>query len=887
MKRLLLLLFALMLVCSSFAKRNAELPPSKIGILWSSWSVSNFANHEDYIAVMEDWGIEYVSLNPTYFLDTYAKGILTEWNGERVTPTIDNQKEIIKALITHGFYINYRPHVDPIIYAMPEGNDRSTWSTDPGGKDWRGVFDKMDPTSASLGYKEMVILPGLQMLAQAIRETKNQGIRLRTPIRFDLGAELMNSMLNYPTHWSDLRDEVRNLLNTTYSDVKDQIVIGHNFCHHIEYLLRLDGHPDYFTRIMADNQPDYSLLYLDRPGVTQETRNAIGRYIVGLDQISISQYMPLDIFTPEGQTTTPEEVEQALYWHEENFIRESLMRECSIKAEELPVLHIGEYGMGWRGLNAPNVWDVAAWDRAGRGNMILSESQQKEDAAIAIDGIIRYVEDPTDTQFRSFLLWFGGKPYDVLNINSYSNWNNPSAAESLRQYWARHKGLPALDPPSVDYEVTPITLHANAGSNQSKTDDDYDGLVSFQLDGSASTSDDAPIQSYSWTWNGAAVATGAKTAVSLPVGVHTIMLTVTDTNGQTATAKVVLTAKASVSQEMVLDDFEGYKSNSDLTNAWKRNENGAGMIATLSNDNPMEGLQSMQLAYDLSGNSYAGVMKACNTSVSGYEGIRYSVRGDASGADLLIQLRDNNDHYWKYTIQLTSNEPQEIFMPFGDFVGGYNTSGKWTNPSAVTEVAYYVEKGTKGTIWIDDVRASMLNVREKLVAEAGDDITINLDDTQTEAGVRLDASKSIGNIVSYKWTEGERVLAQTETANLTFPAGTHLVYLTVTNAMGDTHSDYLFVNIVKKSTTSITAVNMHDNLLVYPNPVNSRAFVILPDGAKKIEVYNTTGQCIKTHTVSDSGPTSFDTENIPDGLYVVRALSDTNVLSSSKMMVKH
>ena len=80
---------------------------------------------------------------------------------------------------------------------------------------------------------------------------------------------------------------------------------------------------------------------------------------------------------------------------------------------------------------------------------------------------------------------------------------------------------------------------------------------------------------------------------------------------------------------------------------------------------------------------------------------------------------------------------------------------------------------------------------------------------------------------------------------------------------------------------------MHDNLLVYPNPVNSRAFVILPDGAKKIEVYNTTGQCIKTHTVSDSGPTSFDTENIPDGLYVVRALSDTNVLSSSKMVVKH
>lgn len=651
MKKAVFFLFVLLLTASSTVAQSVY-PSNKIGILWSTWHPDHFQNYTEYISTMDEWGIQYVSMNPTYFLNTYEEGITTVWDDQTVTPDIALQKLVLKELVTRGYYVNYRPHVDPIKFAMPEGTTRTNWSTDPGGKDWRGEFDRMDPTDPSIGYREKVVLPGLQMVASALRELKQQNITPITPIRFDLGAELMDAMLNYPTHWIALRDEVRGLLNTTYADVKDQIVLGHNFCHHIEYLLRLPNHESYFGRIMADQQVEghEDLLYLDRPGVTDETRHAIGRYIAGLDEMSLSQYMPLDIYAEDHTTTTPDDVYRALLWHEQNFINECLITECAIAPSELPVLHIGEYGMGWRGLNAPNVWDVAAWEREGNGALILSEAEQKADAYIAIDGIIKYVDETSPTNYRSFLLWFGGSPYDLLNINAYSNWYNPNAAESLRSYWASHRGLPELTrPEDADFGVA--------------APDVYVPLIPTQR---------------------------------------------------------------------AFDDFETYTSSSALQSAWQRNSGGAVADVTLDNEHAAQGEQCMSLHYDLSGNTYAGVMKSGSSSVAGFDGIAYTVTGDGSGADLLIQIQDDNNHYWKATIQLTETTPQYVYIPFADFVGGYNTSGTWTNPNAITEIAFYVEQGTAGTIYIDDIKAtytqakidSIEAVNEANIEAARTDLTV-------------------------------------------------------------------------------------------------------------------------------------------------------------------
>jgi hypothetical protein len=61
------------------------------------------------------------------------------------------------------------------------------------------------------------------------------------------------------------------------------------------------------------------------------------------------------------------------------------------------------------------------------------------------------------------------------------------------------------------------------------------------LNGTASSDPDGSISSYVWKEGATQLATGATPAVSLAVGVHTIILTVSDNQGATATATVVVT----------------------------------------------------------------------------------------------------------------------------------------------------------------------------------------------------------------------------------------------------------------------------------------------------------------------------------------------------------
>ena len=181
--------------------------------------------------------------------------------------------------------------------------------------------------------------------------------------------------------------------------------------------------------------------------------------------MSISQYMPLDIFNTgaDPTNTTPAQVKAALQKHEDDFVNEVLLGELQIPPAKLPVMHIGEYGMGIRGLVAPNVWDAAKWIAAGQGNLLLADDIQKKNAGIAMKGVIQYVKSPT-TRFRSFLLWMGGKPYDVLGLNSYSEgWYNAEAANALGTYWDQYTRIPPVDTGTNPPPGSAISLEAEDG----------------------------------------------------------------------------------------------------------------------------------------------------------------------------------------------------------------------------------------------------------------------------------------------------------------------------------------------------------------------------------------------------------------------------------------
>ena len=81
---------------------------------------------------------------------------------------------------------------------------------------------------------------------------------------------------------------------------------------------------------------------------------------------------------------------------------------------------------------------------------------------------------------------------------------------------------------------------ADAGMDQSVVDADNNGMETISLDGSASNDPDGTLISYVWNEAGTLIATGQMPSINLAVGVHTIVLTVTDNNGTIATDTVII-----------------------------------------------------------------------------------------------------------------------------------------------------------------------------------------------------------------------------------------------------------------------------------------------------------------------------------------------------------
>jgi DNA-binding beta-propeller fold protein YncE len=89
---------------------------------------------------------------------------------------------------------------------------------------------------------------------------------------------------------------------------------------------------------------------------------------------------------------------------------------------------------------------------------------------------------------------------------------------------------------------------ANAGADQ--TVECAGATTAVNLDGSASTAGSGSINSYSWAEGATPLGTGAMLTVNLPVGTHTITLTVTDTGGGSDTDDVVITVQDTLAPDI-------------------------------------------------------------------------------------------------------------------------------------------------------------------------------------------------------------------------------------------------------------------------------------------------------------------------------------------------
>lgn len=154
---------------------------------------------------------------------------------------------------------------------------------------------------------------------------------------------------------------------------------------------------------------------------------------------------------------------------------------------------------------------------------------------------------------NSILLGYNGLATDGINSNNNKPMNVGISADSERYInSASGEEIPALDGTNICYkledgEYEEILGPCEPSNNPPIADAGPDQTVecagdstTVALDGSGSSDPDEDSLTYSWNLNGTEIATGTSPAVDLPMGSHTILLTVTDTEGASNSDEVVV-----------------------------------------------------------------------------------------------------------------------------------------------------------------------------------------------------------------------------------------------------------------------------------------------------------------------------------------------------------
>jgi subtilisin family serine protease/subtilase family serine protease len=197
--------------------------------------------------------------------------------------------------------------------------------------------------------------------------------------------------------------------------------------------------------------------------------------------------------------------------------------------------------------NRPSFSNFGSWvDIAAPGNSILSTYPMNRCTASTTPGDVGCYAYNTGTSMASphvagaaALVWSRA---DVTQNSQVveallASADGAGVGGTRLDSWTIHGGLNAHD--ALMYSTTrPV---ANAGADQTVTDNDEDGVASVTLSGTASFDPNGSIVSYTWREGSTLVASTAVATVSASLGVHAFMLEVTDNDGETSTDDVTVT----------------------------------------------------------------------------------------------------------------------------------------------------------------------------------------------------------------------------------------------------------------------------------------------------------------------------------------------------------
>jgi hypothetical protein len=362
---------------------GAEVAGAPLGVSYAGWK-GGYRDAIQRLAAFKDIGFRIVSFVPTYSyvgLDRIDMSGGPEWN---------ELARAVEAALRGGFQVVLKPHLDPLLYQSgfdPYATDNHSWRVHAA---WRGFFD-LDPMTND--YRHGVVAASLKMLRGVFDNLARSSPAARfPPVRMELGAELMNSVVYGAEGWEKLLLAAK--LERRRLGLDRQVLLSHNFTHHFEIL-------DDFVGRMSPPR-----------------RASLRKYIAGLDAVAVSQYMDLTAAMPAAERgrrlPTPDEVAEALVLHERNFRRDILEGALGMRPGEVPPLHIGEFGVGRGGLRNPNLW-------SGTSTAAEEKSLARE-IARGHEGLLRYLGRANGRTAESAVLWVLGPHYDIFG------WGDPKLA---------------------------------------------------------------------------------------------------------------------------------------------------------------------------------------------------------------------------------------------------------------------------------------------------------------------------------------------------------------------------------------------------------------------------------------------------------------------------
>ncbi len=420
-------------------------------------------------------------------------------------------------------------------------------------------------------------------------------------------------------------------------------------------------------------------------------------------------------------------------------------------------------------------------------------------ALIAREGELMEVKSGDYRRIQSIVPFNGG--LDVFDVAR--RFNNAGQLVFAAIFTDGSQGLILASPVLTSPNQPPVAI---AGPDQTIAENNV-----TVLDGSMSSDPEGTILSFSWSLNGAEISTDPKVTVGpLPVGVHTVTLTVTDRSGASVSDDVILTVFANgppianagpdqtvnYTQSIMLDgtgssDPEGEA----LSYYWDfgcwgtASHTGEGINTCLNATGPNPTIGPLDPGI------YEGLLTVTDIyGASASDEIILTVTNDPpvanAGADQTVLTME--------TVALdgsASFDPEAGALSYRWSLGGVQIG---TGP---TPVIGPLEAGIHAiTLTVtderidsatDEVVVTVLN--RSPVADAGPDRTANHVQTVTLAGSGSDPE---GGALNYAWTLNGAQIATTASATVgPFEVGVHTLTLTVTDDKGATATDSMVVTV--------------------------------------------------------------------------------------------